>query len=170
MWTNEEAVDKALFDSEDFIQSLMVGENVCENDSDNGAEDDVHEIDVCRSKDTGGGVSEDGGDDAEQNVLAGDICRSDIGGDFGEDVKSQTFDIDAFRERCQDKVRGIEAFVAEHENVGLTFDKLEELEELRKALEEQWSRMEAAWDEAMVSVEDRSVFTELDELVLESNW
>jgi hypothetical protein len=69
-------------------------------------------------------------------------------------MKNQTFVIDAFRERCRDKVRGIEAFVAEHENVGLTFDKLEELEELSTALEEQWSRMEAVWDEEMVSVED----------------
>ena len=80
-------------------------------------------------------------------------------------MKSQEFVIHAFREKCHDKVRGIEAFIAEHENVGLTFDKLEELEELNTALEEQWSHMEAAWDEAMVSIEDGSIFTELDELV-----
>ena len=49
--------------------------------------------------------------------------------------------------------------------MGLTFDKLEELEELSKAHEAQWSRMEVALDKAMVSVEDGSVFTELDELM-----
>ena len=163
MWTTEEAVDKALCDSEDFIQSLMVGENVRESDSDNGAEDDVQEIDVCRSdigEDTGEGVSDDIEGNAEQDVLAGDARRSNIGGDFDEDVQNQTFDIDTFRERRHDKVRGIKAYVAEHKNMGLTFDRLEELEELSKALEEQWGRMEVAWDEAMDSVEDESVFTE----------
>ena len=49
VWTTEEAVDKALFDSEDFLQSLLVGENVRGSNSDKDAEDDVHEIDVCRS-------------------------------------------------------------------------------------------------------------------------
>ena len=42
----------------------------------------------------------------------------------------------------------------EHEGGGLTFDELGKLEKLNTALEEQWSRMEAVWDEEMVSVED----------------
>ena len=49
--------------------------------------------------------------------------------------------------------------------MGLTFDELGELEELNTALEEQWSRMEAAWDDAMVNVERGSIFVELEEIV-----
>ena len=76
VWTTEEAVDKALFDSD--------------NDD---AEDDVHEIDVSRSD-----FDEGTDDDAEEDVLEGDVCRGDIGGDFDKDMKNQRFVIDAFKE------------------------------------------------------------------------
>ena len=68
------------------------------------AEDDVHEIDVCRSdfdEDNNEGVNEDVNDNAEEDVLEGDICRSDIGGDFDEDMKNQRFVINTFREKSK---------------------------------------------------------------------
>ena len=82
VWTTEEAVDKALFDSNDFLLSLLGG---------NG--DDVHEIDVCRSD-----FDEGTDDDAEEDVLEWDVCRGNIGEDFDKDMKNQKFVNDAFKE------------------------------------------------------------------------
>ena len=89
----------------------------------------------------------------------------DIGGDFNGDGRNQRLVMNVFKAECHDKVREIEAFVAEHEGGGLTFNKLGKLEKLNTALEEQWSSMEAAWNEAMVNIEDGSVFTDLEGLV-----
>ena len=54
---------------------------------------------------------------------------------------------------------------SEHENIGLTSDKLEEIEKLNMALEEQWGRMEVARDKTMGSIEDELILTELIKLV-----
>jgi hypothetical protein len=47
----------------------------------------------------------------------------------------------------------------------LTLEKLGKLGRLTTSLVELWSRMEAAWDDAMVNVERGSIFVELEEIV-----
>ena len=125
-------------------------------------------MDICQGdlgENTGEGIGENVDDDAEEGILAGDVCVGDIGGDFNGDGRNQRLVMNVFKAECHDKVREIEAFVAEHEGGGLTFNKLGKLEKLNTALEEQWSSMEAAWNEAMVNIEDGSVFMELEGLV-----
>ena len=75
--------------------------------------------------------------------------------------------IDSFRRNCHAKIKKIEAFIAEHEDIDLTSAKLEKLKRLNTALKEQWGRMEAAWYEhdPTVSNEDAEVLMELDEIV-----
>lgn len=71
-----------------------------------------------------------------------------------------------FRHLQDTKIGKIEAFIAKHENIDLTYAKLEELEKLNMALKEQWGCMAAAWDDQMVSSEDPEILMELDKLVL----
>ena len=75
--------------------------------------------------------------------------------------------LDSFRRNCHAKIKKIEAFIAEHEDIDLTSAKLEKLKRLNTALKEQWGRMEAAWykHNPMVSNEDAEVLMELDEIV-----
>ena len=55
--------------------------------------------------------------------------------------------------------------VAGYKVGNLTFDELGKLGKLTTSLVGLWSRMEAAWDEAMVNIESVSIFEELEGLV-----
>ena len=103
-------------------------------------------------------------EDTEEGILAGDVCMGNVDADFDGDASQKLF-ICIFKEESHNKIQKIGALVAGYKSGGLTFDKLEELKEFTTALVEQWSRMETAWDEAMVDIENGSVFTELEGLV-----
>jgi hypothetical protein len=63
----------------------------------------------------------------------------------------------AFKQQCSGKLKKVEVFVASHMSTSLTSDNLDRLRDLNTALKEQWSRMEVAWDNTMVScIEDES--------------
>ena len=55
---------------------------------------------------------------------------------------------------------------ARHREEGLTFDKLEGPRRLEEALGEQKGCMRTAWNNAIVSVKNELVFTELDTLMV----
>ena len=62
--------------------------------------------------------------------------------------------------------RGTDALGARQGGDGLTLDQLEGLRRLEEAFGEQKGCMKKAWDDAMVSVKNELVFTELDTLVM----
>jgi hypothetical protein len=129
---------------EDFLQSLRHEDRKMasgEGDTENG----VLETDV------GVGTGEYVDEDTEEGILAGDVCMGNVDADFDGDASQKLF-ICIFKEESHNKIQKIGALVAGYKSGGLTFDKLEELKEFTTALVEQWSRMETAWDEAMVQI------------------
>ena len=105
-------------------------------------------------------------DDTEvpgENALAGEV-ENDIDADFDSGA-SQRLMMGIFREESHFKIKEIWELVAGYTGNNLTFVELGKLGRLTTSLVEMWSRMEAAWDNAMVNVESGSIFVELEEIV-----
>ena len=152
MWTAEEVADKALFASEDFLGSLQ---RVGGGTGDTG--DNVLEMDV------GVGTGEYNDEVPGEDVLAGDV-ENQIDADFDSGA-SQRLVMGIFKEESHNKIQEIGALVPGYKGDNLTFDELGKLGRLTTSLVGLWSRMEAAWDEAMVNIESGSIFEELEEIV-----
>ena len=82
VWTTEKATDKALFDSEDFLQSLLFKDNGQGSSSGVDAEYKVPGLDIYRSnygENTNEVVGENVDDDAKEDILEGDVCYGNTG-------------------------------------------------------------------------------------------
>ena len=104
VWTAEEAADKALFASEDFLQSLRH-----EDRKIGGGEGDTRN-DVLET-DVGVGTGEYVDEDTGEGVLTGDVCMGNVDADFDGDA-SQKLVMGIFKEESHDKIREIGALVA----------------------------------------------------------
>ena len=71
--TTEEAVDKALFESEKFLQPSTVNEDVVEDAGEDFGEDISEDIGEDASKDVSEDVGEDTGEDVSEDI-GEDIC------------------------------------------------------------------------------------------------
>jgi hypothetical protein len=119
--------------------------------------DNVLEMDI------GVGTGEYNDEVPGEDVLAGDV-ENQIDADFDSGA-SQRLVMGIFKEESHNKIQEIGALVPGYKGDNLTFDELGKLGRLTTSLVGLWSRMEAAWDEAMVNIESGSIFEELEEIV-----
>ena len=118
------------------------------------------------------------GDDADSPAAPavgtrGDFIKETTRGTDDKTVAEKTPSTDALCEEriCEDvpvssNEGGTDAPGARHEGEGLTIGKLEGLGKLERALGEQTFHIQRAWNDAMVSIKNGLVFTEVDTQVM----
>ena len=82
-------------------------------------------------------------------------------------ARNPKFVFNAYKNNCNNKVKKIVEFIAANAG-GLDTKKVLKLEELNKALKDQFARMELDWDASMKEITDSTTFEELEKVVKET--
>ena len=72
----------------------------------------------------------------------------------------------SFKTNCLIKAQKIVDFIKVHSSGSISADDVLMLKKLRKALEDQFARMEENWDSSMLSIEDDIVFDEVEAMMM----
>ena len=84
-------------------------------------------------------------------------------------ARNPKFVFNAYKNNCNNKVKKIEEFIATNAGAeGLDTKKVLKLEELNKALKDQFARMELDWDASMKEITDDTTLEELEKVVKET--
>ena len=82
-------------------------------------------------------------------------------------AKNPKLVFNAYKNNCNNKVKKIVEFIAANAG-GLDTKKVQKLEELNKALKDQFARMELDWDASMKEINDSTTFEELEKVMKET--
>ena len=82
-------------------------------------------------------------------------------------AKNPKLVFNAYKNNCNSKIKKIENFIAANTE-GLDAKKVLKLEELNKALKDQFARMELDWDASMKEITDNTTLEELEKVVKET--
>ena len=94
---HKKVVDKALFESEKFLQLSPVCEDVSHDIGEEAGEDVNQNVSQDITQDGGEDAGEDIGEDSEQDFCEGDVRRSNISEEAGEDADQDVLEEDICR-------------------------------------------------------------------------